>query len=69
MKPTGKLLIRSIFTLGITSKRKLWWSNEDGWGGRETATEFTVDESRELTLPVGGEWVYEPAIFDETLIE
>lgn len=33
---------------------KLFWSNEDGWGSLQNSTHFTEEESKTLSLPVGG---------------
>ena len=36
----------------------LYWSNEEGWGSRETATIFTQEERDSLPLPLeAGGWV------------
>ena len=34
----------------------LWWSNEDGWVDKLSATIFSAEEVRTLRLPMGGEW-------------
>lgn len=34
-----------------------YWSNEDGWGFKSTATVFTEEEKNTLNLPMEGEWV------------
>ncbi len=35
-----------------------FWSNENGWGDREFATEFTEHEKdTEMTPPMGGKWI------------
>ena len=35
-----------------------YWSNEDGWGYKHTATIFTEDEKNHiLNLPLEGEWI------------
>ena len=41
----------------------LYWSNEDGWGDKDNATIFTVEERYSFNLPIGGrhdsiEWVF-----------
>jgi hypothetical protein len=41
----------------------LYWSNEDGWGDKGSATIFTVEERYSFNLPIGGrndsiEWVF-----------
>lgn len=37
-----------------------WWSNEDGWVDKESATIFTYAETKNLNLPMHGRW----AIFE-----
>lgn len=34
----------------------LYWSNEDGWGDRASATVFADGERPSLSLPQGGAW-------------
>ncbi len=34
----------------------LFWSNEDGWVTKESATRFSKDETTYLNLPIGGIW-------------
>lgn len=41
-------------TFGIAG---LYWSNEDGWVARESATFFTAAEKDSLRLPIDGEWI------------
>tara|TARA_B100001057_G_scaffold335786_1_gene336504 strand:- start:260 stop:769 length:510 start_codon:yes stop_codon:yes gene_type:complete len=43
----------------------LYWSNDEGWVGRESATLFTNDE-REIypSIPQGGKWEYAHSLND-----
>ena len=34
-----------------------FWSNEDGWTKRPSATRFTADVRHALNLPIAGRWV------------
>lgn len=47
-----------IFAVDETDDRAypLWWSNDAGWVSFENSDTFTVEERKELTLPLGGEW-------------
>lgn len=35
---------------------KLYWNNQFGWVPRYDADKFDETESKELRLPLGGEW-------------
>lgn len=34
-----------------------FWSNEQGWVGKESASKFSPGEQKSLNLPMGGKWV------------
>lgn len=36
-----------------------WWSNDDGWVDRASATEFTPAERWDIRVPINGNWVAE----------
>jgi hypothetical protein len=38
---------------------ELYWSNEWGWTTMEEADKFTEEQAASLTLPIGGEWIYQ----------
>lgn len=39
------------------AKEPLFWSNESGFGYLSTASFFTKEEGRHLSMPIGGKWV------------
>ena len=41
----------------ISDTMGLFWSNEDGWTDRDSATVFTAQERDTLRLPLGGMWI------------
>jgi hypothetical protein len=36
---------------------RLYWSNETGWGDKDTATMFTEEETHIYNLPINGKWI------------
>ena len=36
--------------------KQLFWSNEDGWVDKSSATRYTYDEMQRLHLPIDGYW-------------
>jgi len=43
----------------------LYWSNDDGWVDKDSATLFSNDEREEYThIPSGGQWEYEHSLND-----
>lgn len=51
-----KYIIKAI-NYGAKSDFEAYWSDDDGWVNKKSATSFTEAESKEYELPVGGEWV------------
>jgi hypothetical protein len=41
----------------IGSDDGLFWSNEDGWVDKDSATKFSTYERQMLRLPLDGKWV------------
>jgi len=54
-----KLVIMSQNEMDDSTWSALYWSNEWGWTTIEEADKFTEEEAATLTLPIGGEWVYQ----------
>ena len=54
-----KLVIMSQNEMDDDTWSALYWSNEWGWTTIEEADKFTEEEAAALTLPIGGEWVYQ----------
>lgn len=50
-------VIRSTVEKDELTLRPLFWSNEDGWVDRNSATVFSHVDSFRYDLPTGGEWV------------
>ncbi len=55
MKPQGTFKIR-----GNWGSDYRWLGDTGWWYSESKAMEFTLEESRHFTLPVGGEWVFIP---------
>jgi hypothetical protein len=60
MRPTGWFKIRSRWNSQKFWGGHEWWSKENGWGEETQGGTFTLYEAETMTLPAGGEWVYEP---------
>jgi hypothetical protein len=54
-------LIRSLEEHDAETGDPLFWSNEDGWVGRDSATRFSEEEKRTATRPAG-RCVWEPGM-------
>ena len=50
-------VIRSMTERDDWTGEALYWNNEDGWVSRDSATEFSPMERRELRLPISGIWM------------
>ena len=54
-----KLVIMSKNEMDDDTWSELYWSREWGWTTMEEADKFTEEEAASLTLPIGGEWIYQ----------
>ena len=50
-------LIRSRTARDDKTDEPLYWNNDMGWGDMRCADIFTHDDSKELNVPIEGEWV------------
>lgn len=57
MTDVATFVIRSTGERDDETGRPLFWSNDDGWVDRNSATVFSQDEAASKRLPMAGEWV------------
>ena len=51
------ILIQSHTEKDEETGETLYWNNLHGWVEIESANYFTEEETKSLTLPIGGRWV------------
>lgn len=51
------ILIKSKTETDSETGEPLYWHNKDGWVEIESATWFSKEETKTLTLPTSGKWV------------
>jgi hypothetical protein len=56
-RPVEYYVIRNTDPDGFDFDGNLYWSNADGWVTIDDADTFSVQDTKELLLPMGGEWV------------
>jgi len=54
-----KLVIMSVNEMGAETWEPLYWSKEFGWTTVEEADKFTEEQAASLTMPIGGQSIYE----------
>lgn len=48
--------MKKVYCIRETKNKELFWSNKEGWTEKNFDT-FSEDDTKELNLPVCGEWV------------
>ena len=48
--------MKTTYAIKNTENKNLYWSNTDGWVNKDFDL-FTLEESKELNLPINGTWI------------